>query len=300
MAALHFPLRCSKFHCCNFDTKSSALFFGSSRSLMRSLSSPSVILWLEESVLGRLSASLEADGCCSSLFEETLSSSSEYIAKLSGGSGRGRPSPWGTGRIADGLFGYTIVCFFLHGQAILNRGHHTGITVSTLVARHPPNHWHSKRHTTYFSTDLLIAFVWTRGSAHVWCPFFVLVPYRTVEIKETCLFYCWSNRTIPWGKWHFSANITEAIRVIYALLGHFDKHTAQYMTVECQLTLSQHNSHERTWGYHLQYDRFRTTLNKNWRELPGNNFIHHVTNTCSDESRSCDFIVVWELRRKTL
>ena len=38
-------------------------------------------------MLGKQSASLEADGCCSSLFEETLSSSSEYIAKLSGGSG---------------------------------------------------------------------------------------------------------------------------------------------------------------------------------------------------------------------
>jgi hypothetical protein len=48
--------------------------------------------------------------------------------------------------------------------------------------------------------------------------------------------------------------------------------------------------------YHLQYDRFRTTLNKNWRELMGNNFTDHVRNTCSDDSRSCDFIVVWELR----
>ena len=56
---------CSKFHCCNLDAKSSALFFGSLRSLVRSLSSPSVMLWLEESVLGRESASLEADGCCS-------------------------------------------------------------------------------------------------------------------------------------------------------------------------------------------------------------------------------------------
>ena len=60
---------------------------------MRSLSSPSVILCLEESVLGKFSASLEADTCCSSLFEETLSSSSEYIAKVFGVSGTGSPLP---------------------------------------------------------------------------------------------------------------------------------------------------------------------------------------------------------------
>jgi len=35
------------------------------------------------------------------------------------------------------------------------------------------------------------------------------------------------------------------------------------MTVEGQLKLSRHNSHERTRGHNLQYDRFRTTLNKN-------------------------------------
>jgi len=29
----------------------------------------------------------------------------------------------------------------------------------------------------------------------------------------------------------------------------------------------------------------------------GNSFIDQVTNTCSDDSPSCDFIVVWELRR---
>jgi len=29
------------------------------------------------------------------------------------------------------------------------------------------------------------------------------------------------------------------------------------------LKLSRHNFHETTWGHRLQYDRFRTTLNKN-------------------------------------
>jgi len=86
------------------------------------------------------------------------------------------------------------------------------------------------------------------------------------------------------------------IRVIYALPGHFYKYTTQSMTVECQLNLSRNSSQERTWGHHLQYDRFCTTL-KNWRELTGNNFTDHVTNTCSDDSRSRDFIVVWKLRR---
>jgi len=33
------------------------------------------------------------------------------------------------------------------------------------------------------------------------------------------------------------------------------------MTVELQLKLLRHNSHERTWWHHLQYDRFRTALN---------------------------------------
>ena len=151
------------------------------------------------------------------------SSSSEYTAKLSGDSGTGSPSPWDTGRIADGIFGYTSVDFFLHGHAILNTGHHTEITVSTVIARHPSNHGHSKRHITSLSIHPRILFGWTRSVAHVWCPFFVLVPYLTAEIQIICLFYSWSIRTLPWGKCLFSANIAEVIRVIYALLGHFYK-----------------------------------------------------------------------------
>ena len=127
--------------------------------------------------------------------------------------------------------------------------------------------------------------------------FFVLVPYLAAAIQVICLFYRWSNRTLLWGKCHFSANTAEVIRVIYALPGHFYKYTTQSMTVESQLKLSRHNSHERTWGHHLQYGRFRTTLNKNWRELTGDNVTDHVTNTCSDENRSHVFIVVWELQR---
>jgi hypothetical protein len=186
--------------------------------------------------------------------------------------------------------------FFLHGRTILNREHYTEITVSTVIARHPPNHGHTKRHKTSFSIHPRIEFGWTRCAAHVWCPLFVLVPYLTVEIQEICLFYIWSKRTIPWSKKHFSANITNLVRDIYALMGYIYKYTTQSMTVECQLKLSRHNSYERTWEHHLQYGRFRTTLNKNWRGLIGNNFTDHVTNTCNDDNRSRDFIVVWELR----
>jgi len=124
-----------------------------------------------------------------------------------------------------------------------------------------------------------------------------MVPYLTAEIQIICLFNSWSNRTLPWGKCHFSANIAELIRVIYILPGHLYKYTTQSMTVECQLKLSLHSSYERTCGHHLQYDPFCTALNKNWRELTGNNFNDNVTNIFSDDSRSRHFIVVWELRR---
>jgi hypothetical protein len=70
----------------------------------------------------------------------------------------------------------------------LNRGHHTDITVGTEIPRHPPNHRHSKRQTTSFSIHPRIAFGWTRSIAHVWCLFFVLVPYLAAEIQEICLF----------------------------------------------------------------------------------------------------------------
>jgi len=145
------------------------------------------------------------------------------------------------------VYSDTQVLIFFHGHTILNRGHHTEIRVSTVIARHPPNHGHSKRHKTSFFIHPRIEFGWTRCVAHVWCPLFVLVPYLTVEIQEICLFYIWSNRTLPRGKNHFCENITEVVRVIYALPGHFYKYTTQSMTVECQLKLSRHNSHERTW-----------------------------------------------------
>ena len=93
---------------------------------------------------------------------------------------RHRPNCWRYMRIHK--------CWSFHGHTILNRGQHTEITVSNLVARHPPNHGHNKRHTTSFSIHLRIEFGWTHSAAHVWCPFFVLVPYLTAEIQEIWLF----------------------------------------------------------------------------------------------------------------
>jgi hypothetical protein len=102
-----------------------------------------------------------------------------------------------------------------------------------------------------------------------------------------------NNSKIHWLALVFE--IADVIRVIYALPGHLYKYTTQSMT-ECPLKLSQHNTHDRTCGHHLQYDHFRTALHKNWRDLTGNSLNYYVTNTFSDDSWSRDFIVIWELR----
>ena len=147
-------------------------------------------------MLGKQSAFLEADGCCSLLFEETLSTSSEYIAKLS------------------------------------------------VIAIHPPNHGHSKRHSPF--------------------PFTHAFSFNEHVVQHTCgaHFLSWSPNLQPkYKKYAFfivgvirrfleanviSANIAEVIRVIYALPGHSYKYTTQSITVECQLKLSRDNSHART------------------------------------------------------
>jgi len=51
---------------------------------------------------------------------------------------------------------------FLHGHKILNREHHTEITVGTLIARHHTNRGHSKRYSTSISIHPRIEFEWTR------------------------------------------------------------------------------------------------------------------------------------------
>jgi len=129
--------------------------------------------------------------------------------------------------------------FFLHGNTILNGGHYTETTVSTVIARNPPNHGHSKRHTTSFSIHPSIEFGWTRSVAHVWCPFLSWFPTLQPKYKKYAFLWLeyWNNflRQMP-----FSANIADLFRVIYALPGHFCKYTTQSMTAECQLKLSRH------------------------------------------------------------
>jgi hypothetical protein len=68
---------------------------------------------------------------------------------------------------------------------------------------------------------------------------------------------------------HFLENV---IRVIYGLSGHFHKCITQSMIVECQLKISRHNSHKRTWGHHSQYDSFRTTLKKKVKRVDRQQF----------------------------
>jgi len=69
-----------------------------------------------------------------------------------------------------------MLIFFFHGRIILNRGHHAELKVSTVLARHLPNHGQTKRHTASFSIHLRIEFGWARSAGLVWGPLFVLVP----------------------------------------------------------------------------------------------------------------------------
>ena len=105
--------------------------------------------------------------------------------------------------------------FFLHEHTILNRGHHTEITVRLLG--------------TVQTMD-------TPNGIQRPFPFTYALSLDEHVMQHTCgaLFYPgplpdrrntrnmpWSSRTLPWGKRHFSANKAEVIRVIYALLGLF-------------------------------------------------------------------------------
>jgi hypothetical protein len=124
------------------------------------------------------------------------------------------------------------------------------------------------------------------------------LPYSRNARNLPFFFYSWSNRTIPWSKCHFSTNRAVVIRVIYALPGHFYKYTTQSMTVECQLKLLGHNSHVGTWGHHLQYDPFRTTLKNEVKRVDRHQFYWSGDEHLQQRQRSRDFIVVWELRCK--
>ena len=136
---------------------------------MKSLSSPSVILWIEESVLVCIYWSwwllFFAVWRNTVLVVKIHSQIVRRFRNRKSIAMKHRPNCW--------RYSWIHKCwFFLHGHNILNRRYHTEITVSTAIARHPPNHEHSKQHTTSFSIHPRIQFGWTRSAAHVWCPFF--------------------------------------------------------------------------------------------------------------------------------
>jgi len=93
------------FHCCNLEPNSSALLLGKSRSLTGSFNSCCVIrcnLLNWRSAVKSASVDVEGWGVFSRF---SVGSSSESKVYCCGGTGTGRSSLWGTGRIADGILG---------------------------------------------------------------------------------------------------------------------------------------------------------------------------------------------------
>ena len=93
------------FHCCSLEPNSSALLLSKSRSLTRSFNSSCVIRlnslnW--SSAVKSASVDIEGWGVFSQF---SVGSSSVSIIYCCGGTGTGRSSVWGTGRIADELLG---------------------------------------------------------------------------------------------------------------------------------------------------------------------------------------------------
>jgi len=92
-----------RFHCCSLKPNSSALHLGKSRSLIRSFISSCVIRWNSLDWRSAVkSASIDVEGC--GVFSRfSVGSSSESKIYCCRGTGTGRSSVWGTGRIADGI-----------------------------------------------------------------------------------------------------------------------------------------------------------------------------------------------------
>jgi len=91
------------FHCCSLEPNSSALHLGKSRSLIRPFNSSCVIRWNSlDSRSAVKSASLYVEG--RGVFSRfSVGSSSESKVYCCSGTGTGRSSVWGTGRIAEGI-----------------------------------------------------------------------------------------------------------------------------------------------------------------------------------------------------
>ena len=94
-----------RFHCCSLEPNSSALLLGKSRSLIRSFNYSCVIRWnLINWRAAVKSESVDVEGW-GVFFRFSVRSSSEPKIYFCGGSGTGRYSVWGTGRIGDEILG---------------------------------------------------------------------------------------------------------------------------------------------------------------------------------------------------
>jgi len=102
------------FHCLSLDPSNSALLLYSSRSRTRSFSSSCVRIYGRgaEELPWETCGLVDAVGSGEPEVDSPSSSSSESMVNSFGGSGTEIPSPCGTGRRADGIFGYTTVHFF--------------------------------------------------------------------------------------------------------------------------------------------------------------------------------------------
>jgi hypothetical protein len=69
---------------------------------------------------------------------------------MSGSSGIGRLSQRVTGRIFDGICGYSTDHFFHFCYPLLNRWHHTEVAVCEVIRQLPPHHGDCKQHGTFF------------------------------------------------------------------------------------------------------------------------------------------------------
>ena len=102
-----------RFRCLSHDPGNSAVLLDSSRSRTRSFSSSSTRMCgcSAEDLPWETHGSVDAGGSGEPEVNSPSSSPSESMVNSFGCSGTEIPSPCGTGRRADGIFGYTIVRF---------------------------------------------------------------------------------------------------------------------------------------------------------------------------------------------
>lgn len=95
-----WTLHASRFHCCSLDPSNSALFLGNSKSLTRSLSQACALSCCCDKKSGSCNP-----GCSWMQLWTSFPSSSDSSGNVSGATGTGSASPWGTGWMPDGMLG---------------------------------------------------------------------------------------------------------------------------------------------------------------------------------------------------